>query len=519
MRKGLIVLLVAAVAVMFALPAMAAEMTPTNLKVSGFYRSKAYLSNFIDGYSAPSIRNGNSNPNSPTDKSLYGGSEQTNAFVEQRFRVKFEFGTENVKAVWFLESDNIWGDASGSNNQFSTSAAGSQQYAGAARNTGGALGGDRINTETKNIYVWFKLPDTSLDFTVGLQNQTDAYAGVIYGAADFAGIFMTGKYEPVSYKLGIAKLYENQPKNSDDMTLYVAETNFVVAKDAKMGVNFYYLQDDTQKNNSVSFTSSLSGTPLPFNVTAGGANPWGTNNSKKVYMPGINGTFKAGPATLTGFAMYQWGTINYDAYKTAASPVGTKDVDIQAYMLDLRGDLNVGPGKMFLEGLYLSGGDNPRDKYKAPITLATQDGSPGGNSAFSRTNTVMLMASPDTINISQCLVGCSGGDVSSDPGANGRGIWTIATGYAMPFTKQLKGEANLSYLSATKRLQAEKDAGTRKGDGMGTELNAAVHYNIVKGLDVGLVGAYAWLGDFFNPESGEKVKNAYTTYARINYAY
>src|SRR5512135_1116244 len=161
MRKGLIVLLVAAVAVMFALPAMA-DMTPTNLNVSGFYRSKAYLSNFIDGYSKPSIRTGQP-----------GDEEQTNAFVEQRFRVKFAFGTENVQAVWFLESDNIWGDASGSNKQMSNDTTG----LGAMRNTGGALGADRINTETKNVYVWFKIPDTSLAMTWGLQNQSDAYAG------------------------------------------------------------------------------------------------------------------------------------------------------------------------------------------------------------------------------------------------------------------------------------------------------------------------------------------------------
>ncbi len=45
MRKGLIVLLVAAVAVAFALPAMA-DVTPKNLNVSGFYRAKAWVSNF-----------------------------------------------------------------------------------------------------------------------------------------------------------------------------------------------------------------------------------------------------------------------------------------------------------------------------------------------------------------------------------------------------------------------------------------------------------------------------------------
>ncbi|HEX9851086.1 hypothetical protein, partial [Candidatus Deferrimicrobium sp.] len=80
MRKGLIVLLAAVVAVAFAMPAMA-DLIPTNLNVSGFYRSKAWVSNFF-GQSAL-----------PTDN-----TEASSAFVEQRFRVKFAFGTENVQA-------------------------------------------------------------------------------------------------------------------------------------------------------------------------------------------------------------------------------------------------------------------------------------------------------------------------------------------------------------------------------------------------------------------------------------
>jgi hypothetical protein len=494
---------VAVVAVAFALPA-AADMTPTNLNVSGFYRSKAYLSNFIDGYSKPSIRTGEP-----------GDTEQTNAFVEQRFRVKFDFGSENVKAVWFLESDNIWGDVAGSN-KLNNGDAG----VGANRNTGGALGADRINTETKNVYVWFKLPDTSLAFTVGLQNQSDAYAGIIYGGADFAGIFVTGKYEPVSYKLGWGKLYENDPKKWDDMNLYVVETNFVPTKDVKMGLNFYYLTDDTQKNNNIAFGSNTnatsSGSALPNGVTGGNVNPWRAPNAKKVYMPGVNVAFKAGPATITGFAMYQWGKIEYtDAAKLANDNIC--DVDIQAYMLDLRADMNVGPGKAFFEGLYLSGGDDPTDKYKAPITLASNEGSPGGNSAYSRTNTIMLLAAPDTINISQCIIGCSGGELGTDPGNGGRGIWVLAAGYGMPFSKQLKGEVNLNYVSVTKKLKTD----AVKGSALGTELNANVTYNITKGLDVSLVAGYAWLGDFLNsnaPGSAD-VKDAYNTYAKINYAY
>ena len=152
------------------------------------------------------------------------------------FALSSTLGSENVKAVWFLESDMIFGDS-----------AGSAAPGAAARNSGGALGGDKVQTETKNIYVWFKVPDTSVDFTVGLQSQSDDYAGIIYGGADMAGVFMTGKFEPVTYKLGWAKLYENATNRSDDMTLYVAEAKFVAAKDVRIGGNFYFLQHDANK--------------------------------------------------------------------------------------------------------------------------------------------------------------------------------------------------------------------------------------------------------------------------------
>ena len=476
MRKGLIVLLAAVLAVAFAMPAVADMMSPTNLKVSGFYRSKAYLSNFHDGSGAPSLR---------TD--TLGDEAQTNAFVEQRFRVRFAFGTENVQAIWYLESDMLWGDS-----------AGSAAPGAATRNAGGALGADKVQTETKNIYVWFKVPDTSVAVSVGLQNQSDAYAGLLYGAADMAGIFVTGKVEPVSYKFGFAKLYENAVQKADDMTLYVAEVNLVPVKEVKVGLNFYYLQDDTGK---------VVGAQLPATIAAG------DQFKTRVYMPGVNATFKAGPATLSGFAMYQFG-------KEEAVRNLNPDIDIRAYLADLRADLNVGPGKLFVEGLYLSGGDDPGNKYKAPITLATREASPGGNSSFSRTNMHILLASPDTINVSQCLIGCSGGESGSDPGNGGRGIWVAAAGYQQKVTDKLKAEANVGYLSATKKTKADDAAGV-KGKDMGTEVNARIDYNIAKGLDVGVVGAYAFIGDFynFNTPGSHDIEDAWTSYARINYSF
>ena len=72
--------------------------------------------------------------------------------------------------------------------------------------------------ETKNIYVWFKVPDTSLNVTVGLQNQSDDYGGMIYGGADLAGIFMNGQFEPVKYKLGGRSCMKTPSPRHDDMT-------------------------------------------------------------------------------------------------------------------------------------------------------------------------------------------------------------------------------------------------------------------------------------------------------------
>ena len=474
MRKGLMVLLVVVLAAAFALPAMAAD-----IKASGFYRSKAWLSNFHDGSGGPSLRTGEGSD-----------AEQTNAYVEQRFRVKFDFGTENAKAVWYLESDQLWGDSS----------------AAVARNQGGALGADSINTETKNIYIWFKLPDTSLDFTVGLQSQSDDYAGVLWGGADFAGVFVNGKYEPVKYKIGWAKLYENTTQKTDDATLYQVSVGFVPTKDATMGVNLYVLQDDTGKNGGV-------GTKInPTDDSSTNPALWPNANYKlRLYTPGINGTFKAGPVNLTGFFFYQWGKFE--------STTGASDVDVNAYSADLRGDFNVGPGKMFVEGLYMSGGDKD-DKYEAPIGFGDYQGTgtgPGGNSSYTRTRMQIMLASWDTINVSQCIVGCSGGEYGDSLGLQGRGLWHIAAGYSMDLTPKIKAEANIGYAAAVKLRDGES---SWRDKSIGTEVNIGASYNIAKGLDFGLYGAYMWLGGFVKDGPGASdFKDPYSTYARINYSY
>ena len=473
MRKYLVVLVAAIAVVAFSMPAMGAD-----LKASGFYRAYGILSNFHDGGGGPSLR--------------VKGEEQTNAYVAQRFRVKWQFGNENVKATWYLESDMIWGDSAGNTD------------GAAARNIGGALGADKVQTETKQINVWFKIPDTSVEATVGLQTIRDDYSGVFSAANDASGVTITGKYEPVKYKVAWAKAYENVREHADDGDLYQLEVDWGPGKDSNLSFNFYFWKDSTAK-----------GTPR-LGLGSGGTEFPIDDYKMDIYMPGISGTMKAGPVKLSGWAFYQFGTFK-------AIPAGTSDVDINGFAIDARGDMKLGPGKFFIEGLYISGdSDANDDKYKSIVTLGDyqQAASPGGYSGYTKTHMVMMLSTWNMASVSQCLIGCSGGEYGDSLAHGGRGIWHIAAGYSQKFTDALSGEANIGYLSATKVYDFDK-AGGRDKD-MGTEINATVTYAVYKNLKLSLTGAYLMAGDFLrdlDTTVQPKFEDPWTSYVRVNYTY
>ncbi|MDX1814361.1 MAG: hypothetical protein R3239_00235 [Thermodesulfobacteriota bacterium] len=497
MRKYLVVFVAVLALVAFSAPSANA----TDIKASGFYRAFPTLSNFQDGAGGPSLRDG-----------TFEG-EQTNAYVAQRFRVKWQFGSENVKAVWYLESDMNWGDSAGSTN----SAAG--------RNFGGALGGDKVQTETKQINVWFKIPNTSIQSTVGLQGIGDSYSGVFGATNDMAGITIKGKYEPVSYRVVWAKLYENAYHKADDSTLYMAEVDFNPTKESQLGINFYFLQDDTGTSTTDgSSNSGAAGARLRPGVPGDVTSPYGSSFNQtrtRIYIPGINGAMKAGPVKISGWFFYEWG-------KAKSLISGTPDLDINGFAATLRGDMKVGPGKAFLQGLYLSGGDNQDDnKYKSVITLGDYqaNASPGGYSGFTKLHMVMLLPTWNMASISQCFIGCSGGYAGDSLGNGGRGVWAVGAGYSQNFTDMLSGEANIGYLAATNLFQLDRDVGRDKP--MGTEVNATLTANIQKGLTISGTAGYAWVGDFMRiDDTGDPTipftgtfKDAWTTYARVQYKY
>jgi hypothetical protein len=444
MRKGFLIMLAVVLVAALAAPAMAGT------DINGFYRAKANLSNFR-GYLGGAY----------TGSTVPGKDAPSNAYVEQRFRVKLTSGEENVKAVFFVETDDVWGDQN------------------AGRNTGGQLGADSASLELKNAFLWFKLPSTPLDITVGLQNQSDSYAGVFFAATDMAGIFVNAKVDPVALRFGWSKWTENALAKADDRTLYLAEAKFVPTKDVKVGANFYMLQDDRNRPSG---------------------------SIQRVYMPGVDVTFGAGPASINAFAFYQFGK-----YTDNLGP-GTTDVNIGGFATDARADLNVGPGKAFVEALYISGGDNTSVKYKSIVDAGFT------NSFYARTDMQILLLNADDIGTAAGVYGVAG--QSGSMGNGGRGMMHLAAGFSMKMGDKLTGKVGAGYLQATKLLKSDEALGYKKKN-MGTEFNASVSYNLMKGLDVGVVGAYAWIGDFYRTSAAStgEPDNAFDLHARINYAF
>jgi hypothetical protein len=476
MRKGWLVLLAMALVVALAVPASA------EMKLNGFYRVRPTISNFVG--------NGNNNLNIP---GMEGASlvktgsgtvetDRTRSFTEMRNRLRFEIGDENVKGVTFFELDGNFGDTGGNT----------------GRNQGFASNGDSINLETKNAFVWFKVPNTSWNFTVGLQGYTDEFAGLLFGASDQAGVVANFKYEPVAFRLTWLKIRDDisggGPANNawsssnaggNEADYYSVDAKFSPTKDSAATLHFAFLRD----------TNSFIAQPIEAAAL----------ESLKAYYIGANGTVKFAPATVTAYVLYNFGKFEDD------TPGGTAaEVKIGGFAVGARADAKAGPGNAFLELLYVSGdNDNTAgSKYKSVIT-----GSDFANltSFYVRPDLSILFPNADMINSATALV--------LNPNNNGRGLILVAAGYTQKFSDKVSGKIGAGYLAADKKrpLSASTEAA---GKGMATEVNANVNYNIMKGLDFGVYGAYAFLGKFYDRPSGqENPSDLYELHGRLNYAF
>jgi len=160
---------------------------------------------------------------------LNQAKQGTENFFAQRVRLAYSaLASDNVKLVTKFELDyGFWGNSS---------------YA-VKRNSGGAIGADSVNLETKNLYLELNYPNY-LKTKIGMQSNTDAFKGVIYDA-DMAGLLFSHQYDNAEVSAGFFRWNDNGAtlgKNSYDLISLDAKYN--VTKEVKVGAAYYYIGDN-----------------------------------------------------------------------------------------------------------------------------------------------------------------------------------------------------------------------------------------------------------------------------------
>ncbi len=481
MRRFWLISLVVALAVLLTLPAFAEH------DIGGFIRIKGWVSNF--GPNAGYIEGYNTSLKNQLSK-----DPSTTSFVEERARLKFKFkGNEYVTGIAYFELDQDWGGSAYTN----------------GRNVGGALEADTTNLETKNLYIDFRVPDTTLALRAGVQNVTDAYAGTIVGVADMAGVFGTYKIDPVSFRFGWAKWWENDRTQADDVDFYLLEGKFTPVENFKLGLNLYLIKDGVGADGYVDKREKgTGGGTIPVGQR-GPALAWtpaeiDVRGKASLYYVGFDASYKLDVATISGFFFYNFGTFD------KAALGGTKDLDVGGFAADLRADAKLGPGKGFIELLYVSGDDNPNDdSYDSILTASNYN---LAASFYYRMDTQILLPNGDDINSSPAL--------AYDVANKGRGLLAVAAGYSMKLTDDLTGKIGVGYMQDAEKDYANTDpfGGTVRKAGQEAsafEINAKVNYQITKGLTFGLYGAYASLSDYYAGSTADEADDLYMTYARL----
>ena len=474
MRKGFLMVLAVVLVAAMAAPAMA------DFSTSGFVRIKEHMEqNYIAGASGGSFI-------------LPAADPHTASYIEQRQRFFLNWKGENVGATAIFEIDfGAWGDSA---------------YT-VGRNQGAGLEADSINLETKNFFVWFNIPNSTVRVQAGLQNQTDSFGGMIFGFADMAGVFVTGT-GPVGFKLGAAKFAENGTRVDDDVDLYVAELKFTPVKEARLGVDLYVIRDASGSN------AAFAGGQTNLNTLGRIFTDYGLTPTALLYDPstfyfiGVDGAIKAGPVGLSGYAFYNFGKIENLRGTLGGAALLPDDVDVKAWGADLRADLDAGPGKFFIEAAYVSGSDRSSNDLESPITASNY--ALAASYPLTSMDMQILFPNADDINASVAL--------AYDVQNKGRGIMAAAAGFRMQFNNALSGKVGVGYLADV------ESPGSGVNEHSAFEVNANVNFALAKGLDLGLYGAYAFLSDWEDYSTGvantaKDADDIWKAYLRLNYAF
>jgi hypothetical protein len=474
-KKILAVAAAGALTVATAVPALALEN-----EFHGTFTSYYDLSN----YSAT----GNDGSNISNAVGIQKNAPTENYFV-QRVRLNYNAkASDQVKLVTKFELDYKF--------------LGNSSYT-VGRNSGGGLGADSVNIETKNLYLELSYP--ALNTKIGMLPYNDSFKGILFDA-DMAGILLSHDYANASVAAGFFRFGDRGQafgsdtllgKNTYDMI--ALDGKFSVSKEFKVGASFYNINDN-RSNGSTTTTTPATGTiigrnpdgtpvfsPVGFTPAVSTTTP-NPDNDVDVSTLGINAEGAVGPLTLNGFAAFQFG--EYDDHATVNKKA-------KGYAFNVGAKLPLMGGTARSEFIYVSGGKN---RFFVPQSPAGSEGA-----ALYDAELIMLHRDKNAKTIDTAIV--------YDVNNIDQGMIMGSIGYDHPCTDKITSSINAGFAAAA------KNTGSGTSDYYGTEINLESNYKLNANTTIGIRGGYVFLGDYFNSATTHNADNPYDFKILANYAF
>lgn len=411
---------------------------------------------------------------------------KTSYYAEQRLIPFFVLTPKlfNGKALLraSFEIDWTWGD---------------QAY-GTGGNKGSGLSADQVNIQTQNIEIEL-IPHKGWAVNLGLQRLYDTpfnpyrtffekmtYTSyrLAYWGSDAVGVSVRRNSDLTRTKLGYYKLYENLTETNDDVTLLEAVFRHKLPKHWNIGASVYAISDHAKNTGGVSvYGQGLTSTLVTMN--GGYQFDFGTNDyTANILWLGTffsrNPDFIMDRVQFSGFFNYNLGKVD------VAQEPWADGVDISGFGLNARAAYRYGQtvNDYFSVDYVYSTGDTDGitdSKYSGVITGNTW-GLP--SSIFISSGAYLLFPHGNVVNRFTPAV--------SDLSNMGYGLnaFTVNAHHDV-----IPNKLNVKVGAAQGFSNVIPQGG---GANIGTEINAAIKYNLGVYMSVELHAANMWLGDFYD---------------------
>lgn len=421
-----------------------------------------------------------------------GRNQDPDQLVDWRTRLGINLAiNEYVKAVYWAEIDYQFGDAA---------------YGTGTRNDGGGLGADVVNLETARLYVEAKFPGTPITATIGIMNFTDNW-DLMFLNAHTAGVKLNVKAGMADVTAAWFKFVEEKSGNvngpggsraEDDTDLYVGSLALMPTKNLKLGGDLWYYKGQGSTGAAIGGFPNIPGANfgVPAFVTPAGWAPV-TLRHADLYYAGLNATFTTPMFNVTGWGLYNFGTIKYKGgivNNAAGKPVADtsdKETDVRGYAGTVKATVTMAGADVGVRGIYMS---SLGDKMESKIGSVYIPWGGGEATPFLREGfMLMLFDGGQTTYPGQ-------GGFAWNAATTGYGLQalTLTGGYVPPTNKNFYFRGSLGYFSASSGAYGMV-GGERLGKVYGTEAAGHIGYKFCNGaFDLSLNGAYAVLGDFYS---------------------